>query len=69
MNRPQEKLEISFLKRYPHKNEIPVVQVMFEEREEATRKHASLQHWKLSVCKQGRKSGKIEENRESENIS
>lgn len=53
----------------PHKNEIPAVQVMFEEREEATQKHVSLQRWKWTVCKQGRKSGKIEENRESENIS
>lgn len=44
---------------------------MFEEREEATQKHVLLQQRQLVVCKQVRKknSGKIEENREPENIS
>lgn len=42
---------------------------MFEEREEATQKHVSLQQWQLTVCKQVEEIWEIEENRESENIS
>lgn len=69
MDRPRDELEIPFLKCCLHKNEIPVVKVMFEEREEATPKHVSLQQWQLTVCKQAEEIWEIEENRESENIS
>lgn len=44
---------------------------MFEGRDKATQKHVLLQKRQLTVCKQVEKknSGKIEQNRESENIS
>lgn len=44
---------------------------MFEGREEATQKHVLLLQRQVTVCKQAekKKSGKIKENRESENIS